>query len=123
MKYTSLFLILTVILCSVGLDVDAYHSYTFIADSHTNHNETSGTESIANSYKSMETASREMCICDHALPNAPYGYNFSLRGIYSAAVSVTISEINRVSESSLSLLDLREYHAPDVFISNSSLLL
>jgi hypothetical protein len=111
----------------MGFDDEANHSYDLsdIINYKNHEHESFGIKSISNSHKSTEVANHEneMCICDHALPNAPYDYDFSLMGIYLAAVSVTVSEIKGVSGSSLSLLDLREYHAPHVFLSNSSLLL
>src|SRR5574341_2092670 len=123
MKYTSFFLVLVVILCRIGLDVDVYHSDTLsnITNSHTNYrDEISGTEAIANSYKNTE-ATEHKCMCEHALPNAPQGHDLNLRDIilYSVAVDIPTLEINSVPSFALSL-KIREHHPPDLFLANSS---
>src|SRR3970282_2701616 len=127
MKYASLFLVLVVILCRIGLDEDVYHSDSLsnITNSHANHqDEISGTEAIVNSYKNTESAEHKMCMCEHALPNAPHGHDINLRDIiaYSVAVNIPTLEINSVPSFALSL-KIREHHPPDLFLANSSLLL
>jgi len=127
MKYASLFLVLVVILCRIGLDVDVYHSDTLsnITNSRTNHqDEISGTKSIANYYINTESANHKVCMCEHALPNAPLGHDINLRDIiaYSVAVNIPTLEINSVPSFALSL-KIREHHPPDLFLANSSLLL
>lgn len=127
MKFTSFFLILIVVICRIGLGEDVYHSDTLpdITNSHTNHHdEISGTEAEANSYKSKETAEHNTCMCEYALPNAPLGHDINLRDIiaYSVAVNIPTLEINSVPSFALNI-KIKERHPPDLFLANSSLLL
>ena len=127
MKYSVLILILVVILCRIGLDEDVYHSDTLsnITNSHINHQDgISGTEAIVNSYKNTESAEHKMCMCEHALPNAPHGHDINLRDIiaYSVAVNIPTLEINSVPSFALNL-KIKERHPPDLFLANSSFLL
>jgi len=127
MKYASLFLVLVVILCRIGFGEDDHHSYNLpnITNSDTNHqDEIYGTDTIANSYKNTESTEHKMCMCEHALPNAPLGHDINLRDIiaYSVAVNIPTLEINSVPSFALSL-KIREHHPPDLFLANSSLLL
>lgn len=123
MKYASLFLILTVVLCSTGLDVDAYHSHTVMVDSHINHNEKSRSKFVTNSCKSSEAANDEMCICGQALPNVSSTPAINLKNIYSLIFDITTLKSNKVSSLPISRTIKREYHSAEVFLSNSSLLL
>ncbi|MGE5443441.1 MAG: hypothetical protein ACM3SR_02440 [Ignavibacteriales bacterium] len=123
MKYASLFLILTVVLCSTGFDVDAYHSHTLMVDSRINHNEKSGSKFITNSCKSTEAANHEVCICGQALPIVSFTPDLSLKNIYSVIFDITTLKTNKVSGPPLSPTIKRKYHSTEVFLSNSSLLL
>lgn len=120
-------MILIVVICRIGLGEDVYHSDTLpdITNSHTNHHdEISGTEAEANSYKSKETAEHNTCMCEYALPNAPLGHDINLRDIiaYSVAVNIPTLEINSVPSFALNI-KIKERHPPDLFLANSSLLL
>ena len=127
MKYTSLILILIVVLCRIGLGEDVYHSDTLpdITNSHTNHHdEISGSEAEANSYKSKETAEHNICMCEYALPNAPHGHDLNLREFisYSVALNLPTLEINSVPSFALNI-KIKERYPPDLFLANSSFLL
>ena len=127
MKYTSLILILIVVLCRIGLGEDVYHSDTLpdITNSHTNHHdEISGSEAEANSYKSKETAVHNTCMCEYALPNAPHGHDLNLREFisYSVALNLPTLEINSVPSFALNI-KIKGRNPPDLFLANSSFLL
>ena len=127
MKYTSLILILIVVLCRIGLGEDVYHSDTLpdITKSHTpHHDEISNNDAEANSYKSKETAEHNTCMCEYALPNAPHGHDLNPKELisYSVVFNLPTLEINGVPSFALSL-KIRAHHPPDLFLANSSLLL
>ncbi|GEM_PF-2259202 len=129
MKYTSLFLILALILCSMGFDDEANHSYDLsdIINYKNHEHESFGIKSISNSHKSTEVADHEneMCICDLALLNASNNHFFNVKKnfLYSMSVNITTSEIGKAFSFLISPQIKTEYKPPDVFISNSSLLL
>ncbi len=129
MKYASLFLVLVVILCSIGFDDEANHSYD-LSDiiNYTNHeHESFGTKSISNSHKNTDTVDHEngMCICDQALLNASNSNYFNVKKnfLYPAAVNITTLEIGTVSSFPISCQIKAEYTPPELFLSNSSFLL
>ena len=127
MKYTSLILILIVVLCRIGLGENVYHSDTLpdITNSRTNHHdEISGSEAEANSYKSKETAEHNTCMCEYALPNAPHGHDLNPKELISYSVVFNLPTLESKNFPSVPLnLGIKDHHPPDLFIANSSLLL
>ncbi len=129
MRYVTLLLILALILCSMGFDDEANHSYN-LSDiiNHKNHeHESSGIGSILNSHKNTQAADHEnaTCICDLALLNASNNHYFNVKKnfLYSAAVDITTLEIGKILSFSVSPQIKAVYTPPDVFLSNSSFLL
>jgi len=128
MRYVTLLLIYALILCSMGFDDEANHSYDLsdIINYKNCEYDSSRIESISNSHKNTEAADHEneMCICDQALLNASNRHYFNVKKnlLYSAAVSTTTLEIGKVSSFPISPQIKAEYTPPDAFLSNSSLL-
>jgi hypothetical protein len=84
-------------------------------------NKISGAKTEANS-RVTDTRNHRMSICYEALLNASPSHDFNKTIIlYSAATNIPTLEINRVSGFSSSFI--KEHHPPDLFLSNSSLLL
>lgn len=129
MRYVTLLLILALILCSMRFDDEANHSYDLsdIINYKNHEHESFGIESISNSNKNTEAADHEneMCICDSALLNASNNHYFNVKRnlLYPVAVSTTTLEIGKAFSFPVSPRIKPEYTPPDVFLSNSSLLL
>lgn len=128
MKYLSLLLVISVVLCYTGLGATVCHSYDVMpnmANCHTNHkNEFSDAKTIANSYKNTDTTNHERSMCQDALPtNAPHGYIIKNIISYSLAIDVPTLEVDNISSFPLNLTLKTKYRPPDLFLANSSFLL
>lgn len=127
MKYVSFILIVSIILCYTGVGMDVSHAGTLpnVTKCHkTQHDEISGTDTIANYYENDATHHKMFKCCSDALPNAPQGHDFDLANLLlcSLAINLPTSEINDVP-SFLFSLEIKEHHPPELFLSNSSFLL
>lgn len=129
MRYVTLLLILALILCSMGFDDEANHSYDLsdIINYKNHEHESFDIKSISNSHKNTEAADHEneMCICDLALLNASNNHYFNVKKnfLYSIAVNITTLEIGKAFSFPVSPQIKAEYTPPDVFLLNSSFLL
>lgn len=127
MKFMSILLILSIILCYTGVGMDVSHAGTLanVTNCHKNqHDEISGTETIANSYENDATHHKMFKCCSDALPNATQGLDFGLKEIVvcPSLVNVPTLDVNKLNSFLLSLR-IKEHHPPDLFLVNSSLLL
>jgi hypothetical protein len=132
MKYINFLLILSVIFCYAGIGSKIHHSFVLpsIESHHATHQEDhkqeiSDTDSMVSYYKNIDaTKHKGFKCCYYMLPSAPHSYDFNLVDtfLYSLAVNIPILEINKLSNYSLRLI-IREHDPPELFLSNSSLLL
>ena len=128
MKYLSLFLVISVVLCYTGLGANVCHSsgaMPSMANCHTNHkNEFSGEKTIANTYKNTNATNHARSMCQDALPtNATHNYIIKDIILYSLAIDVPTLEVDKVSSFPLNLTLKTKYRPPDLFLANSSFLL
>lgn len=128
MKNTSLFLILIVVLCRIGLGENFNHSHNLqtVSEYLTNHqDEISITKGTTNSYRDNESSNHEICMCNDALPNVLHDHHHDLKGVtlYLASVKLPNTDVNKVSSSLLQSAIKREYQPHQLFLANSSFLL
>ncbi len=128
MKNTSIFLILIIVLCRIGLGGDFCHSHNLqtVSDYHTNHqDEISISKGTTNSYRDNEASNHEICMCNDALPNALHDHHHDLKSVtlYLASVKLPNTAVNKVSSSLLQAAINREYQPHQLFLVNSSFLL
>jgi hypothetical protein len=128
MKNTSLFLILIVVLCRIGLGGDFCHSHILqtISEYPTNHqDEISISKGTTNSYSDNKASNHEICMCNDALPNALHDHQHDLKSVtlYLASVKLPNTAVNKVSSSHLQTAIKREYLPHQLFLANSSFLL
>ncbi len=131
MKYFSFYLTLNIILCYTGLGASVCYSRIGAVPNMNIENcrtsqpsNNSGVKAEASSYRITDATNQKMCTCYEVLLNASQSQEFNLKDIilYSVAVNTPTLEPNKVS-SFYSSLRIKEYHPPDLFLSNSSLLL
>lgn len=118
----------------MGFDDEARRFYDLSDIINQNHeHESFGTGSILNSHnKGTELADHEneVCICDRALLNASNKHYFNVKKnflysafLYSAVVNITNIEMGMAFGFPISHQIKAEYTPPDLFLSNSCLLL
>lgn len=124
MRYINLFLVLTMILCyGLGGRVNHPCAFTETTNSYTDRqSETSGTDILAKSYISADTAGQGESVCHYALLNASNDYDLSLF-LGSIVANKPNLETNQAFSFSSSIKTNKKYRPPDLFITNSSLLL
>jgi hypothetical protein len=128
MKYFSFYLILNIFLCYTGLGASVcYSSNSAVPNMNMKNchasqpNKISGAKTEANS-RVTDTRNHRMSICYEALLNASQSHDFNKTIIlYSAAINISNLLVFRISN--LHSGFIKEHHPPDLFLSNSSLLL
>lgn len=126
MKYFTLFLVLSIVLCYTGLSANVcrFDAIPNMVNCHTNHkNEFSGAQTTANSYKNTDTSNHARSMCQETLPNAPHSYTIKDVILYLPAVNVPTLVVDKVFSFPSNLALKTEYRPPYLFLANSSFLL
>src|SRR5581483_6440727 len=125
MKYFSFYLILSVFLCYTGLGASVCYSGSSAVSNMKNchasqPNKISDDKTEANS-RVTDTRNHRMSICYETLLNASQNQGFNKTILYSAAINIPSLLVFRISNFHSNFI--KEHHPPDLFLSNSSLLL
>ncbi len=125
MKYFSFYLILSVFLCYTGLGASVcYSSSSAVSNMKNCHasqpNKISDAKTEANP-RVTDIREHRTSMCYEALLNASQSHDFNKTILYSAAINISNLLVFRISNFHSNFI--KEHHPPDLFLSNSSLLL